>query len=1044
MSKAQLKTSFVVQYVHKEIYTGGPVALDDKLCYLFCPDGSVVNLLDLQTGRIVQTLAHNLGDSVHVTAVACCVKNHTVAVSYTSGQLGIWKLTSEPTENNESSESVATLQSFFRVGVGTASVQMAPIIYWLEWSPDGTLIACATQREVLVYDVRGKWLTHWLRLSAKLLPTAASSSTTSSPSMSQPQGPVQICRFHPSYPLLYAADQLGAVWVWDLTARTKDTKMRPVAVLHHHLSVVTDITFLSTASAATTSSSTRNKYDVVFASRDKTVSVWDTDTHSLKNTLMTFESLEGIVAVTLSSSTPLQQQLLVTAGERGILRCWSLSQCDRPLFEQPPPPVVTYSLDYLFFVPGRNKLLSVTSDQNIQIHDVASLRVERTIVGFNDEIIDMALLDDDRKLVVATNSEQVRVYTLADMSCTLLTAHRDLVLCVDVTRDGAYIATGSKDAEIRVWSAQSDGVWRCVAVCLGHTDAVTSVAFAHRCPATVPLLLSASRDRTIKGWDLSTLLVASSRRSVESSSASSAAPTPISLPALFTYKAHDQEINSIALAPTDMLIATGSQDKTIKLWRTTRECDVRSLNLRVVSEWCEFATLVGHRRGVWCVAFSPTDQLLASASGDHLIKIWAFNLNTNSYRCTKTLEGHTSTVLKVIWTRDGLQCVSASADGVVILWNVFTEEAVNRFDAHTDKVWSVVLTRAEDQLITGGADSRLIFWRNVTEEEREAQRRAVEQRTLAEQQLRNSVVARDWTRAVTLALHLHHSQQLFTVFDTLLATEGYNASCTLTSLITTLTPQQLSQLLVWLRDWNTNAKLSFVAQNVLYSIFKTYHPTTLLELPHFKEILQSLLPYTERHYHRIDRLLQQSFIIDFLLSQMQLTADTSVQNDKSVTTIATLTLDNDIATKLSLNDNNNNHLSSKKTERDSARKRKRKQQNSRSSQTNESVDSVSDLIRKCAKLFNSESSVSPASAPLPSSALQSSGEHNTVNDTFLNTIPTVDGLTTTDTNESVNTTTSSTGATTTEPQMSNKEKSGTLHYRVAKKRRFSSRKLKMK
>jgi len=61
MSKAQLKTSFVVQYVHKEIYTGGPVALDDKLCYLFCPDGSVVNLLDLQTGRIVQTLAHNLG-----------------------------------------------------------------------------------------------------------------------------------------------------------------------------------------------------------------------------------------------------------------------------------------------------------------------------------------------------------------------------------------------------------------------------------------------------------------------------------------------------------------------------------------------------------------------------------------------------------------------------------------------------------------------------------------------------------------------------------------------------------------------------------------------------------------------------------------------------------------------------------------------------------------------------------------------------------------------------------------------------------------------
>jgi U3 small nucleolar RNA-associated protein 13 len=173
---------------------------------------------------------------------------------------------------------------------------------------------------------------------------------------------------------------------------------------------------------------------------------------------------------------------------------------------------------------------------------------------------------------------------------------------------------------------------------------------------------------------------------------------------------------------------------------------------------------------------------------------------------------------------------------VVILWNVFTEEAINRFDAHTDKVWSMVLTQAEDQLITGGADSRLIFWRNVTDEEREAQRQAAERRTLAEQQLHNSIVARDWSRALKLALNLKYSHQLYTVLDTLLMVEPHTALLTLTSLVASLASSQLLQLLTWTRDWNTNTKLSLVAQHVLYAIFRTYHPTTLISLPQFKEV----------------------------------------------------------------------------------------------------------------------------------------------------------------------------------------------------------------
>lgn len=202
------------------------------------------------------------------------------------------------------------------------------------------------------------------------------------------------------------------------------------------------------------------------------------------------------------------------------------------------------------------------------------------------------------------------------------------------------LASGAKDQEVRVWAAAAaagapaaasasapdaptDGAAsssstyapaaaaaaavevRCLGVGTGHVGAVSAVALSRRVAAgKTPFLVSAGADRLLKVWDLAGCVAAAGRLhalagvngSVDGGVDGSVDEAkPEALRASAAVLAHDKDVNSVAVAPNDSLVATGSQDKTAKVWRMP--------NLTPV------ATLRGHRRGVWSVEFSPVDQV---------------------------------------------------------------------------------------------------------------------------------------------------------------------------------------------------------------------------------------------------------------------------------------------------------------------------------------------------------------------------------------------------------------------------------------------------
>jgi U3 small nucleolar RNA-associated protein 13 len=113
--------------------------------------------------------------------------------------------------------------------------------------------------------------------------------------------------------------------------------------------------------------------------------------------------------------------------------------------------------------------------------------------------------------------------------------------------------------------------------------------------------------------------------------------------------------------------------------------------------------------------------------------------------------------------------------------------------------------------------------------------------------------------------------------------------------VRTLPQNELLKLIRHVRDWNATARTSTVAQLVLHAIVKlrpasdiqaAFGPQKQNLTPEedaegsgkldvetkqgdgLREVLDALIPYTERHLARTDRLVQDSYILDFLLSEM--------------------------------------------------------------------------------------------------------------------------------------------------------------------------------
>ncbi|MEK6337443.1 MAG: caspase family protein [Acidobacteriota bacterium] len=427
-------------------------------------------------------------------------------------------------------------------------------------------------------------------------------------------------------------------------------------------------------------------------SADNSVRLWNTATWSSSLTLS--KHTTKITSLTLSGDG----RRLLSGSADGALILWD-SVAGRARFIMKHSSAAVMASTFT----DEKELLSVGADGTIVSWNAETGKEKRAVPGDSEagEIL-FASLSNTRGLVASSNSRSIQVRNVSDGKLVrTLTSHAAGFFSVAFSGDGRWLAAGTNDRTVRLWQVANGREMPRLA---GHTGWVNAVAFS----SDSRLLASASNSGEVKLWDVN------SRRQVHSELhnqerthtlafsqdgkwlAAAGTGQVVHLLEVVTKRTqdlpgHTGEITGLAFIPNSSWIASGSTDKTIKLW---------DLNTgKVVKTFGELTDQVN------AISVSPDGSLLAAGTADKKVEL--FKLNGGE---RLTLIGHTSEIFALRFSRDGRLLASGGMDQTVRLWDAKTGAELRTLSGSSGEVNGLDFTSDSKSLISAHGDGSMIVW----------------------------------------------------------------------------------------------------------------------------------------------------------------------------------------------------------------------------------------------------------------------------------------------------------------------------------------------
>lgn len=270
----------------------------------------------------------------------------------------------------------------------------------------------------------------------------------------------------------------------------------------------------------------------------------------------------------------------------------------------------------LSFHPKRPWILASLHNGVIQLWDYRMCTLLDKFDEHDGPVRGICFHNQQPLFVSGGDDYKIKVWNYKQRRCIFtLLGHLDYIRTTVFHHEYPWILSASDDQTIRVWNWQSR---TCICVLTGHNHYVMCAQFH----PSEDIIVSASLDQTVRVWDISGL------RKKNVSPGPNGLDDHLKNPGatdLFgqadalvkhVLEGHDRGVNWACFHPTLPLIASGADDRQIKMWR-----------MNDAKAW-EVDTCRGHYNNVSCVMFHPRQDTILSNSEDKSIRIWDLTKRT--------------------------------------------------------------------------------------------------------------------------------------------------------------------------------------------------------------------------------------------------------------------------------------------------------------------------------------------------------------------------------------------------------------------------------
>ncbi|MCS7245344.1 MAG: dynamin family protein, partial [candidate division WOR-3 bacterium] len=333
------------------------------------------------------------------------------------------------------------------------------------------------------------------------------------------------------------------------------------------------------------------------------------------------------------------------------------------------------------------------------LYDIREELLNKEVISGNSGFIEYVYLK------ISINKKYKSSYTSKTLG-----KHDDIITSISFSPDGKYLASGSKDKTIKIWSVRD---LKEITTLKSHNGAVYSVAFSPK----GKYLASSGEDGTIKIWSVNDW------------------KEIVNLP-------HNKPVEAVSFSPDEKYLASIEYGGTIRVWSVDNWKEVIAFTfnhdflpdmynilfnpngkllaiiyiytlikkklIRILSsENMEVINSMSYDYYLlYSISFSPDGKYFAVASKEGVIKIWS----TENWKEITTLKEDRDTTYSISFSPDGKYLASAGSDAIIKIWDLDNKEEIATLKGHQGSVKAVCFSPDGKYLASAGDDKTVKVW----------------------------------------------------------------------------------------------------------------------------------------------------------------------------------------------------------------------------------------------------------------------------------------------------------------------------------------------